>query len=271
MSRKTKVRFCDPDALRGDKVDLHSECSGTCHCMHWQSVDELEASKQSTLKYEKKLRHAEYIHEWNRSRPRKGGGQEKEIDQMIQIEMTDSARPIGAELPAITEHLRNWDSKVNSLGIVEPQSVRSTQINGDEWEEIEMAVDSGASETVAPEDCLSSLALQEGEAKRKGVQYEVADGILIPNLGEKAFVAVGEEGSLRRMKVQVCDVNKALLSVRRVTQAGNRVVFEENSGYIEDVQTGEKMWLKEKDGMYILKLWVRKDGKAPSGFTRQGR
>ena len=47
-----------------------------------------------------------------------------------------------------------------------------------------MAVDSGASETVLPEEDLPSIELKEGEAKRKGVQYEVADGTLIPNLGE---------------------------------------------------------------------------------------
>ena len=135
-----------------------------------------------------------------------------------------------------------------------------------------MAVDSGASETVAHEGVLQSISIEEGEAKRKGVQYEVADGTLIPNVGEKSFVAVGEDGSLRRMKVQVCDVNKPLLSVRRVTAAGNRVVFEEGGGYIEDKTTGEKLWMREKDGMYILKLWVRRGGSKPeAGFTRQGR
>ena len=114
--------------------------------------------------------------------------------------------------------------------------------------------------------------MQEGEAKRKGVKHEVADGTLIPNLGEKSFVAVSEEGSLRSMRVQVCDVNKALLSVRRVTQAGNRVVFEEDGGWIEDVASGERMWMKQKDGMYLLKLWVKKGGVAPqaSDFMRQG-
>ena len=71
--------------------------------------------------------------------------------------------------------------------------------------------------------------------------------------------------------MQVCDVNKPLLRVRRVIQAGNRVVFEQNGGWIEDVQTGEKLWMKEKDGMYLLKLWVKRGGEVPPGFSRQGR
>ena len=95
---------------------------------------------------------------------------------------------------------------------------------------------------------------------------------LIPNLGEKSFIAVSESGTLRKMRVQVCDVNKAFLSVRRVTQAGNRVIFEENGGWIEDIHTGERMWMQEKDGQYLLKLWAKK-GEQTQGavFRRQGQ
>ena len=52
-----------------------------------------------------------------------------------------------------------------------------------------MAVDSGASESVVSEDMLTRVTTVEGYAQKKGVQYEVADGTLIPNLGEKKFVA----------------------------------------------------------------------------------
>ena len=72
------------------------------------------------------------------------------------------------------------------------------------------------------------------------------------------------------MKVQVCDVNKALLSVKKVTKAGHRVVLEEDGGYIEDKVTKEKMWLRQENGMYLLKLWVKKAGKSSEGFARQG-
>ena len=75
-------------------------------------------------------------------------------------------------------------------------------------------------------------------------------------------MGTSEEGTERNMTAQVCDVNKALLSVKKVVKAGNRVVFDEDGSYIEDKQTGEKMWMEENNGMYILKLWVR----AKSGF-----
>ena len=110
-----------------------------------------------------------------------------------------------------------------------------------------------------PEDKLEGVRTEEGGAYKRGIQYEVADGTLIPNLGEKKFTAVGEDGVVRKMKAQVCDVNKALLSVKRVVEAGNRVVFDDGEGgsYIEDKWTGERMMLKEVGGMYMLKPWVK--------------
>ena len=86
----------------------------------------------------------------------------------------------------------------------------------------------------------------------------MASGDLIPNLGEKRFVGVCENGETRNMTAQVCDVNKALLGVKRMVQAGNRVVFEATGGYIEDAQIGEGIHMKENGGMYMLKMWVQR-------------
>ena len=99
--------------------------------------------------------------------------------------------------------------------------------------------------------------LKEGAARRRGVEYEVANGVRIPNLGEKKFVGISNEGVSRQITAQVCDVNKGLLSVRKMVNAGNRVVFDRHGSYIEDAQTGEIMNLEEKQGMYILRLWTK--------------
>ena len=151
-------------------------------------------------------------------------------------------------------------STLGSLGIRMPEGLKSVEEVAPEWEEIEMAVDSGASESVVSEDMLTGVETVEGYAQKKGVQYEVADGTLIPNLGEKKFVAVSDAGVTRAMKAQVCDVNKAVLSVRRVVQAGNRVVFAASGSYVQDETSGETMALTEKGGMYMLKLWVKAQG-----------
>ena len=121
-------------------------------------------------------------------------------------------------------------------------------VNEGEWEEVELAVDSGASETVVNDDMLKSVQTQESAASRRGVEYEVANGIRIPNLGEKRFIGTSDEGISRRLTAQVCDVNKALLSVSKMVKAGNRVIFDPEGSYIEDKNTGECMNLKEKTG-----------------------
>jgi len=149
--------------------------------------------------------------------------------------------------------------KLGMLGIVAPQGLNVVK-EAPEWEEIEMAVDSGASESVVNEEQLSGVETLEGEAKKRGVQYEVADGTLIPNLGEKKYIAVSDTGVARHMKSQVCDVNRALLSVHRCVQAGNKVVFAASGSYIEDEASGEVMPLQEKGGMYMLRLWVKAQG-----------
>ena len=85
--------------------------------------------------------------------------------------------------------------------------------------------------------------------------------MILPNLGEKKFLAISSEGVQRGLTMQVCDVNKGLLSVSKIVALGHRVVFDkENGSYIEDTTSGERLWLQERGGMYILRLWVRKAG-----------
>ena len=153
--------------------------------------------------------------------------------------------------------------KLGILGTVTPQRVSAVHEDG--YEEIKAPVDSGASESVFMENTAAFLALEEGEPKKNGVQYEIADGSLIPNLGERRIPVIGEQGQRRNLKVQVSEVNKNLLSVRRITAAGNRVVFEADHGYIEDKTTGEKLWLKLEEGMYMLTLWAKRPASKSPG------
>lgn len=155
--------------------------------------------------------------------------------------------------------------KIQQVGVlapfmtIEPEGFNTVDCH-EEWEQVEMAVDSGASETVLSVDQLQGVELKEGAAYRRGVQYEVANGVRIPNLGEKVFKGVTAEGLQRTITSQVCEVNKSLLSVSKCVKAGNRVVFDEEEAYIEDKKTGDRMWLEATGGMYALKLWVRKTG-----------
>ena len=103
--------------------------------------------------------------------------------------------------------IRNIEN-LNILETVEPEGINT--LEDPEWEEIELAVDSGATETVIGEEALKSVKLLEGSAFKRGVQYEVANGIRIQNLGEKKFTGWTSEGLAREITAQVCEVNKAL-------------------------------------------------------------
>ena len=51
-----------------------------------------------------------------------------------------------------------------------------------------------------------------------------------------------------------------------MVENGHKVVFEKEDGlgkgsYIEDTRTKQRMWMTEERGLYMLKLWIRSQGK----------
>lgn len=152
------------------------------------------------------------------------------------------------------------------LMTIEPNASTHGQGN-DGWEKVDFAVDPSASETVLPTHLLADIKTQPSDASKRGVLYEVANGERIPNLGEKLFDGETHcEGIKRRIRAQVCDVSKPLLSVAKLVKAGNSVVFTPEGSYVHDPMTGEYMTLQEESGMYTLGLWVKKEAGADSGF-----
>ena len=85
-------------------------------------------------------------------------------------------------------------------------------------------------------------------------------------MGEKRFIGHTEEGLERKVTAQVVDVNKALLSVKKIVAAGNRVVFDDEASFIEDKTTGDRMFLEDRGGMFMLKVWVKTSSKPSTGF-----
>ena len=181
----------------------------------------------------------------------------KEIWEVIEEEKNSSGEEIFSGTPrAARNFLAAAKVFFGPLIRVEPRGINAVK-RKDGWEEVKLFVDSGATETVVGEGMLTSVDIVEGAASRIGVEYEVANGVKIPNLGEKKFCGISAEGCRRGLTAQVCDVNKALLSVSRLVKQGHRVVFDDENSYIEDKITGERMWLAEENGMYALTLWVK--------------
>ena len=146
------------------------------------------------------------------------------------------------------------------LQTIQPASLNAVRSDG--WEEVLMAVDSGASETVIGEDMAVSAVLKESEGSRRGFEYKVANGESIPNLGEKKFQAETQEGIKKGITAQVCPVQQGLLSVKKMVDKGHRVVFDPKGSYVQDIVTNERMNMTEKHGMYFISFWT----KAARGF-----
>ena len=82
--------------------------------------------------------------------------------------------------------------------------------------------------------------------------------IEFPTNGEKGFSAVTEGGQEKRLIMQVCDVNQGLLSVSKAIASGNRVIFDQDGSYIENKLSNGGTWVHQRNGMYTLKLWVKR-------------
>ena len=117
-------------------------------------------------------------------------------------------------------------------------------------------MDSGAMETVADVGFAEKVKLRRDNGQEKQ-HYRTADGTRIPNLGEKRLAWEGEDGTSGKLTVQITDVRKALCSVGKVANAGNRVVFEPNGGYIENLSTGKRTQLSKEGAAYKLKMWAK--------------
>ena len=109
----------------------------------------------------------------------------------------------------------------------------------------------------------------------KGKSYSAANGQTIKNEGEKLVSMVTKQGQWRNMTFQVCDVTRPLASVSKIVEAGHSVVFnpsqDPRGSYIQNYSTGEKTWLTQKDGVYVLETKVAPSmhQTAPS-FVRPG-
>ena len=62
---------------------------------------------------------------------------------------------------------------------------------------------------------------------------------------------------------QVSDVNKAFLSVSELVSKGCRVVFDEDSSFIANKSSGDWVPLEQRNGMYVLRMWVPKSQQYP--------
>ena len=127
-----------------------------------------------------------------------------------------------------------------------------------EWHEIELTADTGACDTVIPKTMCPGIPVVPSMQSVQGMEYEVASGESIPNLGERRC-EMWTEGATdaKAITMQVADVHKALLSLSRCADMGFESTFGAAYGCLIDRTTGEVIPLQRRGNLYILKAWIR--------------
>ena len=136
-----------------------------------------------------------------------------------------------------------------------------------EWVKIEVVMDSGAAESVAPADLAPWVAIQESAGSKAGRKYLSASGEVLANLGEKKIDVYTNEGQPATATFQIADVTRPLCSIARVCDQGNVVVFNSSGGYIEN-SSGQRTCFERSNNVYTLEFHACDPGTEP-GFTRR--
>ena len=75
------------------------------------------------------------------------------------------------------------------------------------------------------------------------------------------------EGVARKMKAQVTDVDRPLMSVAQVGENCGRVVFDKKGSFIEG--GGKRIAIAQEGKLFKLTMWVPRDqGRSVSELTR---
>ena len=109
--------------------------------------------------------------------------------------------------------------------------------------------------------------------------YHAANGTPIQNKGKNDLRGLTDEWQPISMTMQVCDVNRPLGSVRRICEAGNTVIVDDDFSRIVNKRTGSITPIERKsNGVYVLDMWIPsrkedpnpKEVPPPPGFARPG-
>lgn len=146
------------------------------------------------------------------------------------------------------------------------------EAQGDRWGNFvrtETLLDSGAAECVCGSGHFGDVKLESDPGRPKAnTEYVTADGMRIPNLGEKRVHGTTSGGSPLNVRFQVTQVEKPLMAVSKLVDAGHTVQFNEKGGQIVNNRSGRITEFRRKDGVYVLDMWVPAPSDSASGGMR---
>ena len=128
--------------------------------------------------------------------------------------------------------------------------------------------DSGAADTVAPEELFGDYPLEPSPGSISNMWYVGAGGQRIQNKGQRTILVMSKEKKLKWMTVQVAAVKKMLISASKNNDCNNEVIYRKSGSYIRDERTGDVLSLRRSRGTYVLDLWVVPHQMGETGLVR---
>ena len=119
-----------------------------------------------------------------------------------------------------------------------------------------------------PENMAPWFEIVDSEASRASVYHTAANGGKLYNLGQTHIPIAMDNGSRTMATFQVADVSRPLMSVSKVCEMGNRVVFGFGGGYILNLETGATTRFETKNGIYVFKFWIPPLSESPFGGSQ---
>ena len=129
-----------------------------------------------------------------------------------------------------------------------------------------LTVDSGAADHVMPIGWLLMFLVVKSIGAIRGLHYVAADGTRIPNVGQQLVKFMTLDGTWTELLFQIAAINKPLVSVSKLNEAGYKVVFDENNSYIMHKKTRRVIKIKKEKGVFVIDAYVPK--KLETGFSR---
>ena len=162
-------------------------------------------------------------------------------------EFTNNNIPIG--LPRET---CSFLAAVEITKRVNAGSINATDASG--WKLIKVGIDSCAAESVSPPGCFPG---EVQVTQRVGEEYTCASDHVIYNQGQQTPSGVTNDWLPVSYTSQVTDVNKPLMSVKRMKDNDNTVVFSKKWGdfIINDI-TGVATQMVDENNTFHLPIWV---------------
>ena len=125
---------------------------------------------------------------------------------------------------------------------------------GSNWCRVDFIVDSGASDNTLPQGVLPGIPMKPPQGFK---DFALADGRIIPNLGQKVVQMAFQCGLVLTGTFSVVDSAKPLLSVGKMTNLGHTVKMTPDGGQIV-LKNGKSIKIYFRNGVWKIPTWIQR-------------